>query len=158
NSKTVLRAGFGIVYNGTEQNNGAAGTVANASGSGTVGTFGNALTTLSRGYLSQFNPRAWPSYDAAFFPTSFPVPGTGPVAYDPNAGRPARQYQWSIGLQREINKDLVVEASYVANRGIWWQAPGMIDYNAVSYDRLKARYLDPINSQADRTLLSGTLS
>jgi len=156
-SKTVLRAGFGIVYNGTGQNNGAAGTVANASGSGTVGTFGNALTTLSTGYLSQFNPRAWPSYDPAFFPTSFPVPATGPVAYDPNAGRPARQYQWSVGVQREITKDLVVEGTYVANRGIWWQAPGMIDYNAISYDRLKARGLDPINSQADRTLLTSTI-
>ncbi len=157
-SKTVLRAGFGIVYNGTEQNNGAAATVANASGSGTVGTFGNALTTLSTGYLSQFNPRAWPSYDAGFFPTSFPVPGAGPTSYDPNAGRPARQYQWSIGLQREINKDLVVEATYVGNRGIWWQAPGMIDYNAVSYARLAARGLDPINNLADRTLLASSLS
>ena len=158
NSKTVLRAGFGIVYNGTEQNNGAAATVANASGSGTVGTFGNALTTLSTGYPSQFYPRAWPSYDAAFFPTAFPVPGVGPTSYDPNAGRPARQYQWSIGLQREITKDLVVEATYVANRGIWWQAPGMLNFNAASYERLKARGLDPINNLADRTLLASSLS
>ncbi|MBZ5631670.1 MAG: TonB-dependent receptor [Acidobacteriia bacterium] len=157
-SKTVLRAGFGIVYNGTEQNNGAAATVANASGSGTAPIFGNALTTLSTGYLSQFNPRAWPSYDPAFFPTSFPTPGPGPTSYDPNAGRPARQYQWSIGLQREITKDFVVEATYVGNRGIWWQAPGMIDYNAVSYARLNARGLDPINNLADRTLLASSLS
>ncbi|HSP69831.1 MAG TPA: TonB-dependent receptor [Bryobacteraceae bacterium] len=157
-SKTVLRAGFGIVYNGTEQNNGAAGTVANAAGSGTVGTFGNALTTLSAGYPSQFYPRAWPSYDAAFFPTSFPVPGAGPTNYDRNAGRPARQYQWSIGVQREITRDLVVEASYVANRGIWWQAPGLLNFNAASYERLKARGIDPINNQADRALLTSSLS
>jgi hypothetical protein len=158
NSKTVLRAGFGIVYNGTEQNNGAAATVANAAGSGTVGAFGSALTTLSAGYPSQFNPRAWPSYDAAFFPTSFPVPGAGPTLYDRNSGRPARQYQWSIGLQREITRDLVVEASYVANRGIWWQAPGLLNFNAASYERLKARGLDPINSLADRTLLTKALN
>jgi len=158
NTKTVLRAGFGIVYNGTGQNNGAAATVANAAGGGTVGTFGNALTTLSTGYPSQFNPRAWPTYDAAFFPTGFPVPGAGPTNYDRNAGRPARQYQWSFGFQREINKDLVVEASYVGNRGIWWQAPGLLNFNAASYERLKARGLDPINSQADRTLLASALS
>ena len=38
---------------------------------------------------------------------------------DLNAGRPARQYQWSIGFQREIMRDMVVEASYVANRDIY---------------------------------------
>jgi K+-sensing histidine kinase KdpD len=39
-----------------------------------------------------------------------------------NAGRPARQWQWSFGVQREIFKNLVVEASYVGNRGVWWAA------------------------------------
>jgi hypothetical protein len=53
---------------------------------------------------------------------------------------------------------LVVEASYVGNRGIWWQAPGMIDYNAISYERLKGFGLDPINSLADRTLLTKALN
>ena len=43
-----------------------------------------------------------------------------PAYVDPNIARPAKQYQWSIGLQREINRNLVVEASYVANRGVWW--------------------------------------
>ena len=72
---------------------------------------------------------------------------------DPNAGRPARQYQWSAGFQREIFKDLVVEAAYVGNRGIWWQAPGLVNYNAISNDRLKTFGLD-INNAADRTLLT----
>jgi len=51
-----------------------------------------------------------------------------------------------------------VEASYVGNRGIWWQAPGLLNYNAISYDRMKAFGLDPINNAADRTLLVSTLS
>ena len=51
---------------------------------------------------------------------------------DANAGRPARQYQWSIGVQREIFRDLVVEASYVANRGVWWQAPTLLNLNAIT--------------------------
>ena len=46
--------------------------------------------------------------------------------------RPARQYQWSIGFQREIFKNLVVEASYVANRGVWWQAPALLNLNAIT--------------------------
>jgi hypothetical protein len=156
--KTVLRLGFGIVYNGTEQNNGAAGTVANAAATASSGIFGDAITTLSQGYPAQYYPRAWPTYDPAFFPTAFPVPGAAPTAYDRNAGRPARQYQWSIGFQREILRDLVVEASYVGNRGIWWQAPGLLNYNAITYDQLKARGLDIINNPADRMLLTSALS
>jgi len=59
--KTVVRAGFGIVYNGTGQSNQAANTVANAAGGSTAATFGNAITTLSAGYPARFNPRQWPS-------------------------------------------------------------------------------------------------
>jgi Carboxypeptidase regulatory-like domain/TonB dependent receptor-like, beta-barrel len=163
NAKTVLRLGFGIVYNGTGQNNQAANTVANAAGGSTVGTFGNAITTLAAGYPAEFDPRQWPTYDPAFFPISFPTPNAAPTNYDRNAGRPARQYQWSIGFQREISRDMVVEATYVANRGVWWQAPGLVNYNAISYDRLKGFGLDVVNNAADRALLvsrldSGTAS
>jgi hypothetical protein len=73
---------------------------------------------------------------------------------DPNAGRPARQYQWSVGLQREIVKDLVVEASYVANRGVWWQAPGLLNLNAITPDRLKAFGLDVTNPNDEKLLTS----
>lgn len=156
-SKTVLRAGFGIVYNGTEQGNQADITVASSAGGGTAATFGSALTTLSAGYPAQFDPRPWPSYDPAFYPTSFPTPGGGPTQFDPNAGRPARQYQWSIGLQREIVKDLVVEASYVGNRGIWWQAPGLLNYDAISLQRLASFGIN-LNNAADRTLLTSFMS
>src|SRR5262249_34877775 len=74
NGKTVLRLGFGIVYNGTEQNNQAANTVANSAGGATVATFGSPLTTLASGYPPQYNPRDWPTYDPAFFPLGFPTP------------------------------------------------------------------------------------
>jgi hypothetical protein len=111
-SKTVFRVGFGIVYGGTAQNNGAAAGVANAAGSGTTGTFGNSITTLAAGYPSQFNPRPYPTYDPAFFPTAFPVPGPSPTNYDRGAGRPPRQHKCNIGLQREIMRDLVFEDAY----------------------------------------------
>ena len=79
----------------------------------------------------------WPSFD--------PAVGQGvgsviamPALLDPNAGRPARLLQWNIGLQREINRNLVVEASYVANRGVWWTASGLAPLNALSQDTLRA--------------------
>jgi hypothetical protein len=158
NPKTVLRLGFGIVYAGTEQGNQVSTTVANSAGGSTSATFGTALTQLSAGYPTQFNPRQWPTYDPAFFPTSFPTPSAAPTNYDANAGRPGRQYQWSVGVQREIFKDLAIEVSYVGNRGIWWQAPGLLNYNAIPYSRLSAYGLDIVNNAADRALLTSTLS
>jgi hypothetical protein len=71
---------------------------------------------------------------------------------DPNAGRPARQYQWSLGFQREITPNFVLDLTYVGNRGIWWQAPALLNFNANTPERLKSFGLD-INSPADRTLL-----
>jgi hypothetical protein len=62
--------------------------------------------------------------------------------------------QWSVGLQREFMRDLVVEASYVANRGVWWQAPGLVDMNAIPQSRLAAYGLS-LDNAADRTILSG---
>jgi hypothetical protein len=153
NSKTVLRAGFGIVYAGTEANNNAAGGLAGSSASNTTPSFGFPITTLAAGYPTQYYPPAWPNFDAGQFPTSAPVPGPGPVLMDPNAGRPARQYQWSIGLQREFSTNLVVEAAYVGNRGVWWQAPALLNLDAITPDRLKAFGLD-INNAADRNLLT----
>ena len=76
---------------------------------------------------------------------------------DQNAGRPPRQYQWSIGLQRELLRNLAVEATYVGNRGVWWDAPGLIDVNALTPDRLKLFGLD-INNAADRTLLAAPVN
>jgi hypothetical protein len=60
--------------------------------------------------------------------------------------------QWSLGLQREIVRNLVVEAAFVGNRGAWWPANNLVNYNALSVGRLKAFGLD-INNAADRSLL-----
>jgi hypothetical protein len=153
----VFRAGFGIVYGGTAVNNNAAGGLAGSSASNAQTTFGSPVTTLAQGFPANGYPPAWPNFNPGQFPTQAPVPGTGPVLMDPNAGRPARQYQWSIGLQREVSRDLVVEASYVGNRGVWWQAPALLNLNAITPDHLKAYNLDPTNA-ADETLLKSLLS
>jgi len=155
--KTVFRLGFGIVYNGTAANNNAAGGLAASSATTVSTSFGVPVTTLWAGLPLSFRPAPWPTYDAGYFPT-FPSngvqgnPGPGPVWMDPNAGRPARQYQWSVGFQREIFQNLAVDVTYVGNRGIWWQAPALLNFNAITPALLRSFGLD-INNAADRTLL-----
>jgi hypothetical protein len=76
---------------------------------------------------------------------------------DPNAGRPARQEQWSIGFQREITRNTVVDVTYVGNRGAWWQAPGMLNLNANTPERLRSFGLDVTNPN-DQALLRSTFT
>jgi hypothetical protein len=68
------------------------------------------------------------------------------------AGRPARINQWNISLQREIGKDLMVELAYVGNRAVWLQSDSLVDFNAVSQQRLASFGLD-VSSAANRALL-----
>jgi len=152
-SKTVLRAGFGVSYSKTAQNS----FLSQQIGSNipfAASSFGDPYTTLQQGI--PFTP-TWPNFD----PGLFPQPRTDgyvapPQAYDRNGGRPARTTQWSIGLQRELGRNFVVEASYVANRGAWWQANGLINVNALTPQMLSAAGID-INSAADRALLTSRL-
>jgi hypothetical protein len=162
NSKTVFRAGFGIVYSGTATNNNAASGLAGSSATTPASSFGIPVTTLSQGIPESFRPAPWPNYDPGYFPTiprgsSVVTPGTGPVWMDPNAGRPARQMQWSIGFQREITTNTVVDLTYVGNRGAWWQAPGMLNLDANTPERLTAFGLDVTNPN-DQTLLTSTFT
>jgi hypothetical protein len=47
------------------------------------------------------------------------------ITIDKGTGRPPRIFQWSVGLQREIIPNLLIEAAYVGNRGAWWTAPDL---------------------------------
>ena len=112
-------------------------------------SFGDPVYSLRQGLPFTLT---WPNFSHG----QFPAPGNlnAPnVAMDANAGRPARTVQWSVGLQRQVMKDLVVEAAYVGNRGAWWNATGLIDVNALSPDRLRSFGLD-INNPDDRRLLA----
>jgi hypothetical protein len=153
NPKTVLRAGWGVVYSGTADNNGATSSVATPSPFSSP-AFGQPAMTLQTGI--PITPAPWPNFD----PGQFPLPGSvsaPKVALDPNAGRPARQNQWSIGIQREIAQNLLVETSYVGNRGVWWTAPALIDVNALTAQRIQSFGLD-IGNAADRTLLTSPIN
>jgi hypothetical protein len=148
NPKTVLRAGFGVVYSGTPTNNQTTTSISIPSPFSSP-TFGQPAMTLQTGI--PITPTRWPDLD----PGQYPIKGTltPPKMYvDQNAGRPARQIQWSIGVQRQIFPNLSVEAAYVGNRGAWWGAPGLIDVNAISPQVLAAHGLN-LNNTADQQLL-----
>jgi hypothetical protein len=150
--KTVLRAGWGVVYGFTPDVNGSAATSA-VNGTQAPGSY---INILSPGALPQ--PQ-WPVYDPGLYPQVGTV-SSAPQALDRNAGRPPRQNQWSVGLQREISRNLVVEAAYVANRGVWWSSSGigfganLGRLNQISPAVFAALGLDPYHNPNDNLLLS----
>jgi hypothetical protein len=158
NTKTVFRGGVGVTYGQTSNFN-YIGT--------TVGTGYNTLNINSPSFgMPALNLRDGLQYDrgllfaATFDPGIRPSPGQidSPSPWvDPDGGRPSRITQWSIGLQRQITADLVVEASYVGNRGAWFQANSLIDLNALTPERIASFGLD-IRNAADRALLTSNLN
>jgi hypothetical protein len=155
--RTVLRAGWGLVYSFTPEVNGSAALSASNAPS-SPGGFVNIETP---GVIPQ--PR-WPVFDPGLYPNTPGSTNTGPQALDPNAGRPARQNQWSIGLQRELSSNVVIEASYVGNRGVWWPTTlagsgvnlGLLEQ--ISPARFAAYGLDPYRNAADNQLLSSPIN
>jgi hypothetical protein len=158
--KTVIRAGFGVIYNqvGTTQLGYAAAGVATTAAFNSPGSGVPAMTLA--GGIPAANEPTWPVFSNGIFPSkpigNQPLPA-GVGLLDPNAGRPARQMQWSVGVQREIFRDLVVEASYVGNVGAWWNSTTLENLNAITPQALAARGLN-INSPDDQKLLLATLS
>ncbi len=87
-------------------------------------TYGNGQLT------SPLSGAAFPSVTSSSGcgpPPNFPTPckpiDSPFITIDKNTGRPPRIFQWSIGLQREIIPNLLIEANYVGNRGAWFTSP-----------------------------------
>jgi hypothetical protein len=151
NDKTVVRGGWGFIYGFAPDINVSSAAVQNNTASGI------------NGYNDLSSPTAlprpvWPNFD----PGQSPLPGTitgfnNFALIDPHASRPPRQNQWSVGIQREISHNFVMELSYVANRGVWWSGPlGYV--NQPSPQTFAAFGLDPYHNPADNILLSQPLS
>jgi hypothetical protein len=152
NSKTVLRGGGGISYAKTQNYPGS-----NFGSNKPFGppSYGVAPFTLAGGV--PYNIK-FPNFD----PGQTPLQNNGidvisnPVSFiDPNAGRPARIWQWTFGVQRQIGKDLMVEGAYIGNEGVWWSANTLSPwaFNPVAYQTLSAYGLN-INNPADQQLLT----
>src|SRR5205823_469862 len=150
--KTVFRMGVGIAYDGAATAQTGTGSAAPNNAFQAPG-FGAESMTLSGGVLPAY-VLPWPSFSPCAFPNpNFPANHNGPPnVVDRNAGRPARQVQWSVGIQREIIRDLVVDAAYVGNRGAWWLSSTLVNYNALTPESLLAYGVD-LNNPADRAIL-----
>ena len=151
-SKTVLRAGAGISYSMSPGHLGQTG-----SGQGRTQTLENPNFADSAMVLSQGIPiqPVWPTLTPSLFPSPGVIASNNQLsAVDQNFGRPARMWQYSISLQREIGNDLVLEASYVGNRGVWWMTGTLSQPNLLDPGILSKTYgLDWTNA-ADRTMLA----
>ncbi|HEV8414478.1 MAG TPA: carboxypeptidase regulatory-like domain-containing protein [Bryobacteraceae bacterium] len=154
--KTVVRGGIGLMYN-TSARIGIAGRSLGSNNPFTSPSFGEPAMVLGTGVQATYQQIAWPNFNPNYYPVFGRSPGAGPAnVFDQNAARPARQLQWSIGLQREIFRDLVVEASYVGNVGVWWTAGAAVSYNTLQPSTLQALKID-INNPADVTLLNSQI-
>ena len=148
--RTVLRGGIGIAYNNVID--------AGVSNLNIPGDTGTTITTPATGQpaliLKNGLPpaRTWPIYDSGLFPETLGQINYGALAVDPQAGRPARIFQWSLAVQREITANFAVEVAYVGNRGAWLEANGMRQLNANSAERLRSFGLD-VTNQTDFNLL-----
>jgi hypothetical protein len=149
-TKTVLRAGLGISYNKSDDNN-----FGFSSGSQFLynsPSYGDPAYYMRDGLPYKIK---FPNFD----PGQYPLPGTTasiPQLMDRHAGRPARQIQWSFGVQREVIRDLLVEVNYVGNLGVWWNAADLNAPNSLQPSDL-ARYKLDATVDADRKLLAAPL-
>ena len=152
--KMVLRAGWGLSYGLTPSFNYPATGV----GVGfntlqfTSSTFGLPAVTLSQGLQYSMATINAASYNPGIVPYAGAITSP-PYFIDRNAGRPGRVNQWNISLQREITKDLMLEAAFVGNRGVWLQANNLINLNALSPQRVAAAGLS-LSNPANLTLLA----
>ena len=159
--KTVLRGGAGLLI-GTTPDNGIQSRSVTSLNQVFSTAFGQSPLPngLQGGVPLTYAQVAWPNFNTSNFPVvAIPgTPGAAPAAWiDKNAGYPSKSYQWSFGVQREILRNLVVDVSYVANRGVWLPSSGALNYNANTPQSLLAAGID-ITTAAGRAILNAPLN
>ena len=135
-SKTVIRAGWGIVYGQTPVLSyfttatvGVGFNTLNFSNS--TGLFGDPALYLKDGLKYNFGDLYAATYDPGVRPDKGTI-NSPPSYLSPQGGRPPRINQWNIAIQREIFPNLTLEAAYVGNRSVWILANNTIEPNALS--------------------------
>src|SRR6185312_2779281 len=121
-SKTVIRGGWGVNYQFAAA---SAGGVIASNGVYPLAGINPFVNIETPGAII---PTQWPVTDPNRYPVVTNANGTivntvggtpTNFAPDPNQLRPPRVNQWSIGIQRQLTNSFLVDASYVANRGVW---------------------------------------
>jgi hypothetical protein len=160
NPKTVLRAGAGVMYGTTQTPQGLSYGVADYY---TFNALGYGITPLPNGLqggnpapnlkFPDFSPGKYPVASGGLLP-----PGNPNIYFSPEA-RPPRILQWSFGIQREVQKDIVAEVTYVGNREVWGAAPFLdqISSNSLTPSIL-AHYGLSLSNPSDLKLLTSLIS
>jgi hypothetical protein len=162
--KTVFRAGGAISYSNQADQAGLNASVADFYPI-SAPAYGAAAAILANGNPygpgNKFGnpPIVWPDFNPMYPVPAAPgvIPPSSPfISIADNAGRLPRMFQWSIGFQREIVPNLVVDAAYVGNRGAWWVAPLLagLNYNALTPQGLLSQYALNVQNPADANLLN----
>ncbi|MDE3195763.1 MAG: TonB-dependent receptor [Acidobacteriota bacterium] len=162
NQKTVFRGGWGLTY-------APISTFAYITNAAILGVgynllnfpapaFGVPTTALGQGLV--YNPSALTtaSLGPGLYSNPSGVPSSAPFYIDPNAGRAPRIMQWSLGFQREVARNLVLEANFVGNTGVWLNNAtfdgGLNTINPATF----ANYgIDPTTT-AGQTILGGSVA
>ncbi len=170
-SKTVLRGGGGIQYDAAEAPNGISYSTADYF---TLNPTGYGISPLTNyGGLAGGNPYAvgnpygnapitWPNFNESKYPIAnggLYAPLNPFVYFDPH-NRPGRIFTWSVGVQREVIRNLLVEVSYVGNRGAYFPAPEMdqMACDCLTPQGLLSQYGLNINNPATQALLTTQIS
>jgi hypothetical protein len=158
--KLVFRGGWGLTYTplfsfGYLGYSSALGTGWNTLSFAPTQAWNSALQ-LSQGMQYTQSQLLNASFDPGIRPQAGQV-NSPPNLIDPNAGRPGRIEQWNISLQREVSKDLLVEAAYVGSRGAWLNYSSLTAYNDITPAMLAKDGLS-LSSAADRALLRSTIT
>ncbi len=167
NSKTVLRGGWGYIYNFVAS---PAGSIVSTQGSYNLAANSPSYVPGAYQFVNVETPNAiqsphWPVIN----PYQYPNPGAtspSPLIPDANQDRPPRINQFSAGFQREITRSFVMEASYIGNRGAWIGGGSLGRMSQLSPQLLATYGLYPIpgtgpaghNNANDRVLLTQPIS
>jgi hypothetical protein len=170
-AKTVVRGGWGFSYGPLVNLLTDPSSASTGFNTVTIPSPGNGV---GAGFLSQplnFNQTAL--YGATYDPGLNVVPGGGiqaaPALVDKNSGRPSRVSQWNISLQREVFRNVLVEAAFVGNKGVWESngssqgfynatVGNLVNYDAVSPATLAKYGLSDLTNPNTIAILNSTIS
>ena len=114
-----------------------------------AGQFSNGIPYSAAALTAtKFDPGAYPGPGSIQSPPNFTVP---------HNGKPARFWQTTIGFEREVAKDLSVEASFIDNRGVWLESDGLFSVNQLPVSVIAQHGLD-VTNPADQALLTSSIS